>query len=124
MGALGWPESVRVCLCFWAAGLSFEVRRQRMISAGHAHPNPSRPGGAGKRGLRYPGRRLEDSPLPWAIISSSFQDFRVRWRVGYGFMTFGVVSLTKKDSIDRSARREREFWSSHARARSVNAIRG
>ncbi|HTG46011.1 MAG TPA: hypothetical protein VK633_15945 [Verrucomicrobiae bacterium] len=40
-------------------------------------PNPSRPGGA-EWGLRYPGRRLEDSPVPWAIISSSFQDFSLR----------------------------------------------
>lgn len=32
-------------------------------------------------GARDPGRRLEDSPLPWAIISSSLQDFSERWRV-------------------------------------------
>jgi hypothetical protein len=34
-------------------------------------------------GTAYPGRRLEDSPLPWAIIASSFQDFGLRWREVY-----------------------------------------
>ena len=32
-----------------------------------------------KMGPRYPGRRLEDAPVPLAIIASSFQGFRVRY---------------------------------------------
>src|SRR5213075_747231 len=43
-------------------------------------------------GHRYPGRRLEDSPLPWAIISSSLQDFSLRWRVDYELRHFEHVA--------------------------------
>ena len=35
-------------------------------------------------GAENPGRRLEDSPWPWAITSSSLRDFGLRWR-GWGF---------------------------------------
>jgi hypothetical protein len=42
-------------------------------------PTPSRKReGAQKLGRVDPGRRLEDSPLPWAIIMSSLQDFGLR----------------------------------------------
>ena len=34
-------------------------------------------------GAAYQGRRLEDSPLPWAIIVSPLQGFDLRSRVDY-----------------------------------------
>lgn len=68
-------------------------------------PTPTPPGreGQNKKGRRYPGRRLEDSPLPWAIISSSLQDFSLRWRVDLGcydhaaFADFGGVGRGDDD---------------------------
>jgi len=61
--------------------MDFESTRWRLTVRPLYPPQPlPRREGRGKIWWTpYPGRRLEDSPCHWAIVSSSFQDFGLRF---------------------------------------------